>query len=147
LNVWPLLSGQNETSPRVELPVSNNTYINGRYKLITNGVFAYAGWTSPQYPNASSAQHDPNTVTLNCQDGCLFDVEEDPTEHQNLAESNPTVLAYMKERLAYWLTTYYNNHETGVNSCPPNITEECACWMATNHWDGFFGPYQELPGM
>ena len=143
--MWPLISGQNATSPRVELPLSNNTYINGDYKLIVHGVFPSAGWTGPQYPNASSPAHDPSLVTLDCKMGCLFNVENDPVESNNLAASTPSLLAYMKRRLAYWTTTYYNNDETGTNSCPASVTEQCACWMAMNHWGGFFGPYQELP--
>ncbi len=27
LNMWPLISGQNSTSPRVDIPVTNNTLI------------------------------------------------------------------------------------------------------------------------
>lgn len=146
LNMWPLISGQNSTSPRVELPISNYTYINGNYKLITNGTFPYAGWTGIQYPNSSSPQHDPDLATLNCANGCLFDVANDPTEHDNIAAQNPAIVAYMQQRLNYWVSTYYNNNEQGVNSCPQDIAPytECACWMAMNRYGGFFGPYQEL---
>ena len=33
----------------------------------------------------------------------------------------------MKERLAFWKTTYYNNNEQGVNSCPQDIAPYTEC--------------------
>jgi arylsulfatase I/J len=144
LNVWPLISGQNATSPRVEIPVSNFTYINGSYKLIVGIKATYAGWEGPVYPNSTTPIHQVQTVTLDCTHGCLFNVEDDPTEHANLAASHPHILASMKARFAVLRESYYQNNEQGVNSCPPDITTECACWMAVNRYGNFFGPYQEV---
>lgn len=53
MNVWPLISGQNSTSPRVDLPLSKQTLISGRYKIVT-GKSQYSVWTGPQYPNTTS---------------------------------------------------------------------------------------------
>ena len=50
LNMWPLISGQNSTSFRVDILISNNTLISGDYKILT-GVLHEAGWTGPGYPN------------------------------------------------------------------------------------------------
>ena len=34
LNMWPLISGQNSTSPRVDILISNTTLISGDYKIL-----------------------------------------------------------------------------------------------------------------
>ena len=43
LNMWPLISGQNSTSPRAELPVDESTLIQGSWKLKL-GKDSPAGW-------------------------------------------------------------------------------------------------------
>ena len=144
VNVWPLISGQNETSPRWELPVSPTTLIQGRYKLLT-GPQSEATWGGPQYPNASSPAHpiDPGP-TVHCDQigGCLFDVIADPTEHNNIASSNAGLVQSMTDRLAVLSKGFYSNNDTAFDLiCPPGETMPCACWASINVWGGFFGPY------
>jgi arylsulfatase A-like enzyme len=141
LNVWPLISGQNSTSPRTEIPVSESALIQGQYKLLT-GPQIEATWSGPSYPNASSPASpvDPGP-TLKCAGGCLFDVIADPTEHNDIAAQNPALVASMSARLAELVKGYYTNNDTFVNLCPSNITMPCACWAALNTWGGYFGPY------
>ena len=83
MNMWPLISGQNSTSPRTDIPVSNNTLISGDYKIITGNV-NMSIWTGPHSPNATIQM---NTIQIieDCFKGCLFDIKTDPTEHINLA--------------------------------------------------------------
>ena len=38
LNVWPLISGQNSTSPRVDIPVTKETLISGDYKILSRDI-------------------------------------------------------------------------------------------------------------
>ena len=151
LDLWPLLSGANSTSPRREVPLeltgASPALIVGDYKLLL-GPQTLSGWEGPRYPNASSVHSDPNAQTLHCADGCLFDVANDPTEQQDLAASKPGILASMKKRLAELLPSAYSNDETGVDvpACknkPAGMP--CACFLALpgNVWNGFFGPYQE----
>jgi arylsulfatase A-like enzyme len=144
LDLWPLLSGANSTSPRIEIPVSNYTYINGDYKLVIGVDAIVAGYQGPTYPNTTTPFNNPASVNLDCTTGCLFNLIEDPNETNNIAAENPSLVQSMHERLQYWITTYYSNNEQGVNSCPPNITENCSCWMAENRYHGFYGPFQEL---
>ena len=47
MNMWPLISGQNSTSLRTDIPASNFTLISGDYKIIT-GSLNFSVWTSPQ---------------------------------------------------------------------------------------------------
>ena len=74
LDFWPLLSGANATSPRVEVPLSRTALLHGQFKYM-RGMNDFATWTGERYPNASSAAHNPANVRLNCTRGCLFDVQ------------------------------------------------------------------------
>ena len=38
LNMWPLISGENSTSPRTDIPISNVTLISGDYKILIGDV-------------------------------------------------------------------------------------------------------------
>merc|ERR1712066_127129 len=52
-NLWPLLSGQNSTSPRFELPIGAEHEVGGLihngYKIVL-GKNSQAGWAGPVYP-------------------------------------------------------------------------------------------------
>ena len=52
-DVWPLISGQNTTSPHTDIPISNETLISGDYKIIT-GDLVHSVWMGPQYPNTTT---------------------------------------------------------------------------------------------
>ncbi len=136
LNMWPLISGQNSTSPRTDVPISNATLISGDYKILV-GKVKIDGWTGPTYPNSS----DPNAAVngiANCGDsGCLFNIREDPTEHNNLAESMPSVLKDMQKKLSDYQKTQF---KPGVVK---NMRTE-ACNAALNKYGGFWGPYLSL---
>jgi len=88
MNMWPLISGQNSTSPRVDIPANNNTLISDDYKIIV-GNANQAGWTGPQYPNMTNP-HGGILVVEHCEDtGCLHNIKEDPEERMNLATQMP----------------------------------------------------------
>ena len=53
MNMWPLISGQNSTSPCTDIPASNFTLISGDYKIITGNV-SWSAWTGPHSPNRTS---------------------------------------------------------------------------------------------
>ena len=74
LDVWPLISGQNTTSPRTDIPISYDTLISGDYKIITGDV-EYGVCTGPQFPNTTTTSKQIH-VTAHCGDGCLFDINE-----------------------------------------------------------------------
>ena len=133
LNVWPLISGQNSTSPRVDIPISMTTLINGDFKLLvgTNGA---AGWTGPVFPNSTNPDGGIDAVE-HCEkgDGCLYDIINDPGEHNNLASKMPNKLKEMRDRLSEYQTTHFN----------PDRGEKdlAACEAALNEYGGFWGPY------
>ena len=145
LDIWPLLAGEVDESPRKEIPLSRSSLIVDQHKLIwsPNKLVEFASWTGPKYPNASTTDEDTR-ATLNCSSGCLFNVDKDPGEHKDLAAEEPDRVASMKQRLEELQDTFFDNNDKGVDSCPPDIDMPCACWAAVNYYGGFFGPYQDL---
>lgn len=150
LDVWPLLSGINTTSPRIEIPVDVGALIQGRYKLLIHDVpFGTALWEGPTYPNASSSSLPlAKDVVLNCKTGCLFDLLADPTEHDDIAAAHPGIVTAMAARITTLEAGFYSNSDVGVNvpECAKNTNKNkpCACFLAQpdQKWEGYFGPYQ-----
>ena len=162
LDVWPLLSGANATSPRDAWPIAANVAVRFEYaaaaggggaggsgapthgwKLVTGVVPQNAGWQGPVYPNASSPASDPSAVALNCSASpCLFDVVADPTEHVDLAALRPDVVARLQADLAAYAPAFFSNSDSGVDVCPPGTGGDCACWAAAHVWGGYLGPWQ-----
>jgi hypothetical protein len=143
---WPLISHANASSPREEIPVGPTVLIQGAYKLML-GAQIEATWAGPSYPNGSSpaAPVDPGpTLACGAKGGCLFNVEADPTEHEDIAAQHPALVASMTARLAVLKEGFWFNHDNFSDSliCPPdaNITP-CACWAALNVYGGYFGPW------
>jgi hypothetical protein len=151
LDLWPLLSGANTTSPRVEVPIDidgkSQGIISGKWKLLVGNQIG-SGWEGPTFPNASSNADDPYQLKLMCPPtGCLYDLSVDPTEQLDVAAANPDVAAALVARLAQLAPSFYSNNETGTDSEACNNKPAgmpCGCYLALpgNLWDGYLGPYQ-----
>ena len=133
LNMWPLISGQNSTSPRTDVPISNATLISGDYKILTGDV-KLAGWTGPVYPNNTHPQGGIQGVEHCGETGCLYNIRKDPEEHVNLAETMPDVLHKMKSKLTEYRSTRFEPNRG------PHMRIE-ACNAAINKYGGFWGPF------
>ena len=130
LNVWPLISGQNSTSPRVDIPISNFTLISGDYKILT-GDIREAGWTGPVYPNTTKT---PGISAVEkCGSGCLYNIKEDPEERRNLASTMPDVLKEMQTKLSkYQASLFYPDR---------GHVWPGACQVGLDKYGGFWGPF------
>ena len=133
LNMWPLISGQNSTSPRTDIPISNATLISGDYKILT-GDIKLAGWTGPVYPNNTNPQGGVQGVEHCGETGCLYNIRKDPEEYVNLAKSMPDVLNKMKSKLTEYRSTRFEP-DRGRPWRPE------ACNAALNKYGGFWGPF------
>jgi arylsulfatase I/J len=142
LNMWDLVSGQNMTSPRVDvvLGIQNNEneemmngwgLISGDYKILVGRV-TNAGWTGPQYPNNTNPAGGITAVE-NCNEGCLFNIKDDPEERNNLNTTMTEVLSKMQEKLKMYFTTFFNPDR--------GKTDPRACETAINEYRGFWGPW------
>ena len=121
---------------RTVLHASDAALIVGDYKLVV-GKQPMAGWTGPTYPNNSGVQPSfiPKGWVHDCHTGCLFNVREDPTEHANLADSQPGRLAAMQKQL----------DNLNQNNFNPNRGrgDKRACERAVVN-GGFYGPFVGL---
>ncbi|XP_065191775.1 arylsulfatase B-like [Sycon ciliatum] len=131
LDMWPMLSGQNTTSPRTEIPLSPGL-ISGDYKILV-GNNDQAGWTGPQYPNQTNPKGGISSNVQCGSDGCLYNIKTDPEERNNLAAGSPDILAHMQARLKAWESTAFN----------PDRGQQWAgaCEVALDKYGGYWGPF------
>ena len=155
LNFWPVINGNNMTSPRTELIIDNITLIQNNYKFINQSgqtftfhgckknEICYASWSGNLYPNTSSIQSSIQNFVINCENGCLFDIgsDTDYTEHNNIINQNTDIANKMNQRLIELRNGYYTNNENGQSLCQVN-TPSCSCSMALNEYGGFWGPWR-----
>lgn len=146
-NVWPLISGENTTSPRHEVPLSLYTYqgrltgaiIVGRFKLLL-GTVAPAILPAKVYPNGTI----PGPLNMDCGDvtepgaGCVFDVVSDPEEQFDLAASQPDLRADLISRALELNQTVYQTPRGFIPDCSSPRLEKVI-------ESGFWAPYAPLP--
>ena len=161
VNQWPLLSGKNSTPPRSEiwlgaadpLPSANHgtTLVQGLidkdgYKILV-GPSQYGIWQGPYYPNASSyTDWNESTERVTCgasaspaypyPGACLFNVFDDPTEHNDLSTSNPSKLAQLTNRLKEVQDTVFSPNRGQPTGLP--------CNLASTVYQGYYGPWLEV---
>jgi len=154
-NMWPMLSGQNSTSPRTEIPLghvgsidlplaadANTTVqglIQGDWKLLIGNVYQSI-WQGPLYPNASTAWQDKPFACGDPVDGsgpgCLFNIADDPTEHNDLASSMPEKVKDLRARITEIQASVYSPDR---GQYAPR-----ACQVATHRYEGFYGPFVDI---
>jgi arylsulfatase B len=149
VNIWPLISGENSTSPRTEIvlgiptvssPLSiGDPYLNVQAVIQNDGWKLLVGqthqniWTSPHYPNKTT--HWPNDP-MDCSKGCLYNVFDDPTEHNEVSKSNPSKVAELLARIQYYNSTVFKpnrGNDTGLG-----------CKVQLDKWKGFVGPFLDI---
>ena len=151
LNMWPLISGANSTSPRTEIVAGSDSsecnFGNGTtvqalvrsdgWKLII-GSLGQNVWSGPISPNGTQWDDVPYhcgipTTPPTGKGGCLFNVLTDPTEHDDVAASNPGIVAEMYARIL-------EHQKTAVT---PNRGRDdgSACRAAMGQWQQRWGPF------
>lgn len=145
VDLWPLLSGANGTSPRAEVVLGADDggghatvqgVINAAgFKALVNagGPVAHAFWTGPLQPNGTAtpeASEDCGTVDA---PRCLYNVLDDPTEHVNLAAAQPAILRQLAARIA--------ELQRGVFDPDRGAPDPLACNYTATKWRGFVGPF------
>eukprot|EP00927_Polykrikos_kofoidii_P063173 TRINITY_DN5799_c0_g1_i2.p1 TRINITY_DN5799_c0_g1~~TRINITY_DN5799_c0_g1_i2.p1 ORF type:complete len:791 (+),score=141.82 TRINITY_DN5799_c0_g1_i2:75-2447(+) len=147
LDMWPYLTGVVDASPRQELPLGPGVFLSGRWKLmlISEGE---AIWTSVRSPNTTTDKQwaEIDAAHGNCSRAspCLYDVDEDPGEHNDLALQNPEMVDALRKRFDELRPSFVGNINAGnqyVMACDGLGPALCACWTALNVNQGFVGPY------
>ena len=132
LNMWPLISGQNSTSPRTDIPISQVALISGDFKILI-GTVKLAGWTGPVFPNSTHPKGGISTEKSCGDHGCLYNIKDDPLEHTDLAKTMPDKLKEMRGQLQKYVDSHFNPDRG--NAWPG------ACDTALNKYGGFWGPF------
>ncbi len=154
---WNYLTGVVEMSPRKEImiarcehpnqhhipnstsnPSCTGAFISGKYKIVLGEQY-YGFWQGPTFPNASTeSNRSMFDLPVDCGLGCLFDIQSDPSETNDLAATNPTQLAIMRKRYFELNATQFDGPR-----CPPNPAL-CKQYVAAHH--GYLGPiYKKGP--
>jgi len=158
LNMWPWLMGQVPTSPRTTMVIDHNMYDvvdngitgamrSGNYKLLVGGPAGelqstWYGWFTPNasHPNPSLDYYAcSNKISkTNPYPGCLFDLVQDPTEHNDLASTNPTLFYKLYNEFLSYNTSYH----PPVDNPPGDEAGLCKAAIASN---GIVTPWRSEP--
>jgi len=141
-NLWPLISGQTDISPREELAIGSEHQVGGlimgNFKVVY-GSNTESGWAGEVYPNTTS-DWEPDACIEICGNttgtGCLFDIFNDPGEHVNIAAQHPETFAKMIKRIAEVNDGFFDPVRGKV--------DPMACEVALTRYGGFWGPFVGL---
>lgn len=146
VDIWPLITGQNLTSPHEEIVLGIPTvsshdsigdpYLNVQAVIQKDGWKLVVGqthqniWTSPHYPNKTTNWAND---AMDCSAGCLYNVFDDPTEHNEVSKSNPAKVSELLARIQFYNSTVFKpnrGNDTGLG-----------CKVQLDKWKGFVGPF------
>lgn len=125
VNLWPLITGETNESPRTELVISGHTLIVGDYKLMVNTQH-YAVWQEAIWPHGDLQDYDLKHTELECSvdSPCLFDVAMDPMEYTDIAEMKPDLVTELSARFETLWEGFYENDRFGQDSCPEGFGDD-----------------------
>ena len=154
LNMLPLILGTNRTSPRTSFvmsasglthmaPVTNGQALMDWPHKLMIGKQQTAIWSAPISPNMSGPGKPPGFAicgfvpeeyVLDCGDGCVWNVEVDPEERNNLNASSE-LLGRLRAKLERELSTTFKQ--------PAGPMDPAACAKA-REMGGFMAPWLNL---
>ena len=98
-------------------------------------------WTGPQSPNKTKVK-DSDAGCGTGGNGCLFNIQMDPTEHYDLAKSQPGLLANLTRKLAAVVSTQF---QTGADEYHGNYTNCTTLAEIVKVYPGFGAPLCYAP--
>merc|ERR1711879_1097012 len=104
--------------------------ISGKYKVVL-GMQTYGFWQGPIYPNATT-NHTRDDVNIQCEPGCLYNIIDDPGEHNDLAKTLPEKL---RELIGRWSELSATRYEAPSRQANTNL-----CEVYAQAHEGFCGP-------
>ena len=110
------------------------------WKLLIGNV-SQSFWQGPLYPNVTSEKlNDTNSLYVDCgipsnndPSGCLFDLWNDPNEHENVASLYPDIVLSLFQRMQSLQKTVFSPNR--------GVDQPQACETALNTWKGYWGPF------
>eukprot|EP00466_Bigelowiella_natans_P019759 jgi/Bigna1/88720/estExt_fgenesh1_pg.C_370046 len=156
INAWPTLTGNANQESRKEIIigdattfVSGNTLVGGlirdQYKLLVGkkdgeGVIGYYVQTGPYWPNSTTPKLPPSWPHFNTkvccrkvENGCLFNIFDDPSERNSLSEQKPDLFVELLSRV--------DNAQLSVFSPNRGEKDDEACDVGENTYNGYWGPF------
>ena len=109
----------------------------GLWKVLIGGV-SMDYMTGPHFPNdttAWTAHNSPEQLFLDCGEACLWRIDQDPTENEDLSKDPANLERIQKMKTAAEAanaTTFSPNRGT---------TDRLACTTAQGKWGNFWGPF------
>ena len=105
----------------------------GLWKLLVGNV-PMAAWQSESFPNRSTG----NFPNEDCgAGGCLFELQSDPSEHHDVAQEQPALVARLKSAIAAAQETVFSPDR--------GAQDPQSCVQAMTKWGGFWGPWVVVP--
>ena len=115
------------------MAISENAYIKWPHKIIT-GNKGKGVWTGPQHPNKTKLEdNDAGCPTS----GCVFDIEADPTEHNDLARAQSALQQQLLAELKAEVATKY---QTGADQYTGDFNNCTTVDKIAKAFPGFGGP-------
>jgi len=144
LDLWPLISGQTSTLDREELPLAGGltyerwpsrtaAFIYKEWKLIRGTLpILLSCWPGPTTPNASDSGEACETECG--QEGCLFNIMDDPSEHFDVKDDHPDIYSTIMDKALA-------SDKTQIESDIWLNTDIEAVSVAQGRWGGVWGPW------
>lgn len=140
--VWTVLRGDPSPRQQLPLPISPNTLIQWPYKLVIGDQDGKGVHAGPVHPNATKKikNNDPGCG----KHGCVFDIEQDPSEFVDLAKSMPDKRQELRDSLKALKKGFYE-FEADINGGDA-IYSDCTTIekFASSHRN-FIGPVCSAP--
>ena len=136
-NVWPLISGEYQISPRQKWLVHSNMYMSGEWKYVRGGtVMEESNWGGPIYPNQTTADDPIDNYSFQCPtQGCLYNVVNDMEERNELSKEFPDIVEQLREEM--------ERESLKIWTAPHGMDLKCdrAAFLL---YGGYYGPWKEL---
>ena len=110
------------------------------WKLLIGNV-SQSFWQGPIYPNSTSEQkNNTKSQHVDCgvpssdgPHGCLFNLWNDPNEHENVADLYPDIVLALYQRIKSIQMTVFSPNR--------GVDQPQACETAIHTWKGYWGPF------
>jgi len=136
MNMWPMLSGENLTSPRESILVNKNLLIFKNWKYVRgNTTMIEAARGGPYYPNITTSTDSIDAHTMKCPpQGCLFDLDADLFEQKEISLNHPDVVSKMRAKM--------EEQSKSIFLVPHKDDPKCK-EAAQQIYGNFYGPWKE----
>lgn len=143
LDVWPIVSGQNFTTPHEFFAIGYNfstahpdqgALIMGDYKLIV-------GQQDQIIHNPMDHPCSRKPAKDSCIPHCLYNIIEDPSEYNELSQSHPDVLSSLLAKYNEYSAEPQSTRDQGWHSENDLPTNPNACTEVGEKYGGYWGPW------